>query len=53
MGGNEIPGSTLDVMDPEAYERWRSASEAARLRDADFDTLSSEPVEPLYTPADL
>ncbi|HMC08925.1 MAG TPA: methylmalonyl-CoA mutase family protein [Actinomycetota bacterium] len=40
-------------MDPEAYERWRSASEAARLRDADFDTLSSEPVEPLYTPADL
>src|SRR5438309_11834920 len=41
------------MMDPEAYERWRSATEAAGLRDADFDTLSSEPVEPLYTPADL
>ncbi len=40
-------------MDPEAFERWRQASEAGRVRDADFDTLSSEPLEPLYTPGDL
>ena len=40
-------------MDLEAFEQWRRASEEGRVRDADFDTLSSEPLEPLYTPADL
>jgi methylmalonyl-CoA mutase N-terminal domain/subunit len=40
-------------MDLEAFERWRRASDEGRVRDADFDTLSSEPLEPLYTPADL
>jgi len=40
-------------MDPAAEERWRAASEKAARRDADFDTLSSEPVEPLYTPDDV
>jgi methylmalonyl-CoA mutase N-terminal domain/subunit len=40
-------------MDLEAFEQWRRASEEGQVRDADFDTLSSEPLEPLYTPADL
>src|SRR6267143_6676574 len=40
-------------MDLVAFEQWRRASEEGRVRDADFDTLSSEPLEPLYTPADL
>jgi len=40
-------------MDLEAFEEWRRASEEGGVRDADFDTLSSEPLEPLYTPADL
>ena len=40
-------------MDPEAFEHWRQARESGRDRDADFDTLSSEPLEPLYTPEDL
>ena len=34
--------------------RWRERYEAARLRDdVDFDTLSSEPLEPLYGPDDV
>ncbi|MEA2501103.1 MAG: methylmalonyl-CoA mutase, N-terminal domain, partial [Actinomycetota bacterium] len=44
---------TLGEMDLEAFEEWRRASEEGGVRDADFDTLSSEPLEPLYTPADL
>ena len=44
-------------MDPEAFERWKRSSEGGPggrgARDADFDTLSSEPLEPLYTPEDL
>jgi methylmalonyl-CoA mutase N-terminal domain/subunit len=40
-------------MDLEAYERWLQACEAAGERDADFDTLSSDPLEPLYTPRDV
>ena len=31
-------------------DRWREGYEAARTRDADFDTVSSVPVEPIYTP---
>lgn len=31
-------------------ERWRKAHESGRLRDDDFDTVSSVPLEPLYTP---
>jgi methylmalonyl-CoA mutase N-terminal domain/subunit len=34
-------------------DRWREASESGRSRDADFDTVSSVPVEPLYTPDDV
>lgn len=32
------------------HSDWKKAFEASQLRDADFDTLSSEPVEPLYGP---
>jgi len=31
-------------------DRWREVYEAARTRDADFDTVSSVPVESIYTP---
>jgi methylmalonyl-CoA mutase N-terminal domain/subunit len=34
------------------YERWREAFEAAPHRDADFDTMSGVPVEPVYGPDD-
>ncbi len=40
-------------MAPDAHHRWRRAYEAARLRDADFDTISSAPLEPLYTARDI
>jgi methylmalonyl-CoA mutase N-terminal domain/subunit len=32
------------------YERWRDHYRKAGERDADFQTLSGEPLEPLYTP---
>jgi methylmalonyl-CoA mutase N-terminal domain/subunit len=34
-------------------EAWLAAQGAGRIRDADFDTLSSLPVDPLYTPEDV
>src|SRR5712692_10014322 len=34
----------------DARERWQSAFEAAPTRDADFETLSGIPVEPVYGP---
>ena len=39
-------------MDPEAQARWRRARQRSPERDADFDTLSAEPLEALYTPED-
>jgi methylmalonyl-CoA mutase N-terminal domain/subunit len=35
------------------YERWRDHYRKAGERDADFQTLSGEPLEPLYTPQDV
>ena len=36
------------------FEQWRKKYEEARLRDdVDFDTLSSEPLDPLYGPEDV
>src|SRR5437870_4756349 len=35
------------------YERWRQHYREAGERDADFETLSGEPLEPIYTPDDL
>src|SRR5881398_2155582 len=35
------------------YERWRDHYRKAGERDADFETLSGEPLEPLYTPDDV
>ena len=35
------------------YERWRDHYRKAGERDADFETLSGEPLEPLYTPEDV
>ncbi len=32
----------------EAYENWKQAYEAAKLRDVDFETMSGVPVEPVY-----
>jgi len=37
----------------EARERWEREYRAAGERDADFETLSGEPVDPLYTPEDV
>ncbi|MGH2813424.1 MAG: acyl-CoA mutase large subunit family protein [Actinomycetota bacterium] len=37
----------------EGREKWREELEQARLRDVDVDTVSSVPVDPLYTPDDL
>ncbi len=34
-------------------ERWEVAYRAAGERDADFETLSGEPLKPLYTPEDV
>jgi methylmalonyl-CoA mutase N-terminal domain/subunit len=35
------------------YERWRDHYRKVPERDSDFETLSGEPLEPLYTPADV
>jgi methylmalonyl-CoA mutase N-terminal domain/subunit len=35
-----------------ARDRWRAAFDAAPIRDADFETLSGVPVEPVYGPDD-
>ena len=37
----------------ERRERWDRTYRAVPERDADFETLSGEPLKPLYTPADL
>ncbi len=37
--------------DREAYERWRAEYERLQKRDADFETISGEDLEPLYSPA--
>ncbi|MGH2725475.1 MAG: methylmalonyl-CoA mutase family protein, partial [Actinomycetota bacterium] len=34
----------------ESFERWRATYEGVQKRDADFETLSGEHLEPLYTP---
>ncbi|HXQ61197.1 MAG TPA: methylmalonyl-CoA mutase family protein [Acidimicrobiales bacterium] len=44
QGGNEGQGS--------GRAAWRAAYEASPLRDADFDTMSGIPLEPLYGPED-
>jgi methylmalonyl-CoA mutase, N-terminal domain len=40
-------------MAEDGFERWRDHYRKAGERDADFQTLSGEPLEPLYTPEDL
>jgi len=37
----------------DARERWEERYRAAPERDADFETLSGEPLRPLYTPEDV
>ena len=39
-------------MSDDARERWQEAYEAASHRDADFETMSGVPVEPVYGPRD-
>jgi methylmalonyl-CoA mutase N-terminal domain/subunit len=36
-----------------ADKHWDAEYEAARKRDADFETLSGEPLKPIYTPEDV
>jgi methylmalonyl-CoA mutase, N-terminal domain len=46
-----VPLSKLQVMNGDAKKRWQEQYERWRLRDdVDFDTLSSVPVDPLYSP---
>ncbi len=40
-------------MNAEELASWRAKFDEQKLRDADFDTVSSDPVEPMYTPGDL
>jgi methylmalonyl-CoA mutase cobalamin-binding domain/chain len=40
-------------MDKDQFERWQEHYRKAGERDADFETLSGEPLAPLYTPRDL
>ncbi|MCA1839435.1 MAG: methylmalonyl-CoA mutase [Actinomycetota bacterium] len=40
-------------MTDDKHNQWRTRFEQSKLRDADFDTVSSHPVEPLYTPEDV
>src|SRR5437588_523516 len=42
-----------DDFDADEYERWRDHYRKAGERDADFQTLSGEPLEPLYTPREV
>jgi len=37
----------------DGHQAWRAAYDAGAKRDVEFVTQSSEPVEPLYTPADV
>jgi isobutyryl-CoA mutase large subunit len=46
---SEAPESPEPV---DGREAWLAAQGAGPIRDADFDTLSSVPVKPLYTPED-
>src|SRR6059036_3415539 len=41
------------MAEQDGVERWRDHYRQAGERDADFQTLSGEPVEPLYTPEDV
>jgi methylmalonyl-CoA mutase, N-terminal domain len=43
----------MTTEDEHELERWRDRYRKAGERDADFETLSGEPLEPLYTPADV
>jgi methylmalonyl-CoA mutase N-terminal domain/subunit len=40
-------------MDEAEFERWQEHYRKTPERDADFETLSGEPLQPLYTPADV
>jgi methylmalonyl-CoA mutase N-terminal domain/subunit len=40
-------------MDEREFERWQDHYRKAGERDADFQTLSGEPLEPLFTPRDV
>jgi methylmalonyl-CoA mutase, N-terminal domain len=51
---SEPPGAgAADAAEPGGREAWLAAQGAGRLRDADFDTLSSVPVHALYAPEDV
>jgi len=37
----------------ENKHHWQEENDAARKRDVDFETLSGEPLKPLYDPSDV
>jgi methylmalonyl-CoA mutase N-terminal domain/subunit len=45
--------SALTGKPPASYEEWRAAYGLSPERDTSFTTLSGDPIEPLYTEADL
>jgi methylmalonyl-CoA mutase N-terminal domain/subunit len=45
--------ATYTPATPTSYDEWRAAYGLSPERDAPFTTLSGEPIEPLYTEADL
>ncbi len=49
MSGDPVPeAGQAKSSEAAAKSAWRQAYEAARLRDADFETMSGVPVEPVY-----
>ena len=45
--------TTVSGQSPVTYEEWRAAYSLAPEREASFSTISGEPIDPLYTEADL
>ncbi len=50
---DERAGAEAERGEGAAAKRWRESYEATPERDAEFSTISGQPVEPLYTEADL
>jgi methylmalonyl-CoA mutase, N-terminal domain len=48
-----MTGSVAGYATPSSYEEWADAYALTPERDAEFVTLSGEPIRPLYTQADL
>ena len=51
--GTNAPDPREPAVAGSEAERWREHHDKAGERDADFETLSGEPLKPLYTPEDV